>query len=125
MNSRQFSRFVALTLVLFAGACCWDRVRPIVPRTDMPSAGYLELLGEPSLRKAGVAADLTSVDLEGGPLVALVARLPRDTPVQLLKWKSKCVISGPEYFAAIFNPATGKILMVGTEPLYAGLMHTS
>jgi len=111
---------LAASFSLVIGGCCWQRVRPMVlVSNDLERGRAVDLIGEPSLRKVGLASDLTREDLEDSHLVGLVARIPPATPVELLKWKSRCWMIEPEYFIGVFDPATGRLLAVGSDGLFA------
>jgi len=109
---------LASSLLLVGNGCC-QRIGPVLGRPDLTRQELVLDLGQPTLRKTGAASDLTLADVEDRDLLALVTQLAPNTPVELLKWKSECWMSTPQYFVGVFEPSKGTLLTVGGKGLYA------
>lgn len=110
-----------VTMALGSQWACCAQLGPVVVHGDMRRDDLIRELGEPHFRGTSTVADLLDRELiHDAGLVERVRGLDRSFRVELIKWQSSCWNGEGDYFVALVDPETGRILHLSGQPMTAG-----
>jgi hypothetical protein len=111
----------AVAVVLCTQWGCCKQVGPIVVHGDLKRDDVIRQLGAPSFDEVVSVADLSRRQLIRDKVLAeRVKLLEPSRRVELAKWETSCWIGDGDYFIAVFDAETGRILEKDGKLLLTG-----